>query len=81
MKRQLKRSIPSNRKTCIICDGTKLSTQFLVKERTKFERKQNIVYFSGGPNVTCNDRYVGETDRRIRKRIMDDNKRNKVHIY
>ena len=81
MKRQLKRSIPSNRKTCITCDGTKLSAQFLVKERTKFERKQNVVYFSGGPNVTCNDRYVGQTDRRIRKRIIDDNKRNKVHIY
>ena len=28
-------------------------------------------------NATCNDTYVGETDRRIKERIMDHNKRDK----
>ena len=78
MKKQLKKSILSNVKTCIIFEGTKLSTQFSVKDRTKFEHKHNIVYFSCCPNVTCNEIYVQETDRRIKEHIMDHNKRGKT---
>ena len=63
MKHQLKRSIPSNLKTYTAYEGTKLSTQFPVKDRTKFEPGHNIVYFSLCPNVTCNEAYVGERDR------------------
>ena len=77
MKKQLKKSILSNVKTCIIYEGTKLSTQFPVKDRTKFEHRHNKVYFSRCPNITCNKRYVGETDRKIEERIMDHNKRDK----
>ena len=64
-------------KTCITYEGTKLSTQFPVKDRTKFEHSYNMVYFSRCPNVTCNETYVGETDRRIKERIIDRNKRDK----
>ena len=77
MKRRLKKSILSNVKTCITYEGTKLSTQFLVKDRTKFEHRYNIVYFSRSSNVTCNETYVGETDRRIKEHIIDHNKRHK----
>ena len=38
--------------------------------------RHNIVYFSRCPNATCNETYVGETDRRIKER-----KGTKVHIY
>ena len=77
MKRQLKKIIPSNVKTCITCEGTKLSTQFTVKDRAKFEHRHNIAYFSHCPNVTCNETHVGETDRGIKERIIDHNKRGK----
>ena len=63
MKHQLKKSIPSNLKTYIAYEGTKLSTQFPVKDRTKFELGHNIVYFSLCPNVSCNETCVGERDR------------------
>ena len=53
-------------KTCITYQGTKISAQFAVKDRTKFEHRDNIVYFTRFPNVTCNKTYVGETDRRIK---------------
>ena len=81
MKRQLKKSIPPNVKTCITYESTKLSTQFPVKDRTKFEHRHNIVYFSHCPNVTCNKTYVGETDRKIKECIIDHNKVAKVYIY
>ena len=62
-------------KTCITHEGTKLSIQFRVKDRTKFEHRHNIVYFGRCPNVARNETYVGETDRGIKERIIDHNKR------
>ena len=58
-------------------NSIKLSTQFPVKDRTKSEHRNNVVYFSCCPNATCNNAYVGEADRRIKERIMDHNKRDK----
>lgn len=52
----------SKKKDCIIYEGIKLSTRFPVKDRTKFEYIHKVVYFSHCPNVTCNERYVGETN-------------------
>ena len=77
MKKQLKKSILSNVEVCVTYEGTSLSTQFSVEDRTKFEHRHNIVYFSLCPNVTCNETYAGETDKRIKERIMDHNKRDK----
>ena len=64
-------------KTYITYEDSKLSTQFPAKDRTKFEHRHNIVYFSRCPNVTCNETYVGETDKKIKERKMDHNKRHK----
>ena len=77
MKRKRKKSIPSNVKTCITYEGRKLSTQSPVKDRTKFEHRDNIVSFSRFPNVTYNKTYVGERNRRIKERIIYHNKRDK----
>ena len=60
IKKQLKKTIPLNVKTCITYEGTKFSTQFSVRDRTKFEHRRNIVHFSRCPNVSCNETYVGE---------------------
>ena len=64
-------------KTCITYEGTNLSTQFPVKDRTKFEHRHNTAYFNRCPIVTCNEPFVGETDRRIEERTIDHNKRDK----
>ena len=48
-----------------------------MNDRPKFKHRHNTVYFSRCPNVTCNETYAGETDRRIKERIMDHNKREK----
>ena len=48
-----------------------------MKDRTKFEHRHNIVYFSRCRNVTCNETHVAETDRRIKERIIDHNEREK----
>ena len=55
MKKQVKKSITSNVETCVTYEGTKLSTQYPVKDRTKSALRHHIVYFSRCPNVTCNE--------------------------
>ena len=77
MKKQLKKSIPPNVKTYITYKGTKFSTKFPVKDRTKFEHRHQIVYFISCPNVNYKETYVEETDRRINKHLIDHNNRGK----
>ena len=65
IKKKLKKSDSLNVKTYIIYEDTKLSPQFPVKDRAKFEHRRNIVYLSRCPNVSCNETYVGEADRKL----------------
>ena len=60
--------------------GTKLSSRFQVKDETKFEHSNDVVYCCKCPENDCDDFYIGETDRRISERIIDHNKRDKTHI-
>ena len=46
-----------------IYEGTELSTHFLVKDRTKLEHRYNAEFFSHCPNVVCNEKCLGESDR------------------
>ena len=52
-----------------------------MKDRTKFEHRNNIVCFSHCPNVTCNETCVGETDKRTKELKWIIIKGTKVHIY
>ena len=49
-----------------------------MKDRTKFEHRHNMAYCSRCPDMTCNEIYVGEADRRIKECIMDHNERDKI---
>ena len=75
--KQLQKSVSSIMKTYIINECTKLSTQFLAKDRTRFEHSNNMVYFNHCSNAACNETYGGESDRRINKHIIDLNKWDK----
>ena len=57
------------KKDCIICEGKKLSTRFPVKDRTKFEHRHQVVYFSHCANVTCNETFLRETGKQINECI------------
>ena len=55
----------------------KLSTKFKVKDKAELYYQSNLVYYGNCPNQTCIEDYIGETDRRIKERIIDHNKRDK----
>ena len=54
-----------------------MSTKFCVEDKTKFYHQSNLVYFGKYFNQTCIEDYLGVTDLRIKKRIIDHNKRDK----
>ena len=56
MKKRMKTLLPSNIRTKIAFTGSKLSTCFQVKDKTKFEHKSNIrtkIAFTGSKLSTC----------------------------
>ena len=77
MKKPLNTSLPTEVKTTVTYQSKKLGTEFQLKDKTKFHQQNKLVYYSKCPNKTCNEDYVGETDRRIEERIIDHKKRDK----
>ena len=49
----------------------KLRPQFNVKDRTKFENKNDIIYFVKCPEQNCTGNYLGESGRRVSEQILD----------
>ena len=73
MKKHLNKSLPTEVKTTVTYQSKKLGTKFQLKDKTKFHRQSNLVCYSKCLDKTCNEDYVGETDRRIEQRIIDHN--------
>ena len=65
----MKTLLPTNIRTKIAFTGSKLSTCFQVKDKTKFEHNHDIVYHGICPETDCSENYIGETARRISERV------------
>ena len=81
IKTSTKKSLPKKYDVRIILTGTKLSSQFNIKDDTNKQHKHDLVYFSRCPSTDCTDSYIGETARRLSERVMDHTGRDtKSHI-
>ena len=49
--------------------GKQLSSCFNIKDKTNFPHKNDLVYHVKCADESCNDDYVGETAKRISKRV------------
>ena len=54
-----------------------MSTKFNGKDKTQFYHQSNLVYYGKCINKTGTEDYIGETDRRIKERIIGHNKHDK----
>ena len=77
MNRHLHKHLKYDVKVMITYQRTKLSSRFQVKDQTKFEHRNDVVYCCKCPENDCDDFYIAETDRQISERIIDHNKRDK----
>ena len=82
LKRNSNKHLPNNAKTQVTFASQKLSTQFNVKDRAKFEHKHDVIYFGKCPEQNCTDDYLRESARRISERIIDHGGRDqKSHLF
>ena len=59
--------------------GTKLGSNFQIKDKTKFDHKHDLVYYVKCPE--CQEDYIGEIGRRLHERICDHSgKDSKSHM-
>ena len=81
MKKRISKLLSREIKTQVAYTGKKLSTCFNVKDQNKFQHQHDVVYYADCPNQKCRENYIGESGRRISKRIKDHNGRDqKSHI-
>ena len=67
VSKTIKRLLPSNIKVQVSFTDSKLSPCFNVKDKTKFERRHDVIYLGTCPKTTCNDNYlVKQNDRSSR---------------
>ena len=65
--------------TKIVYTGTKLGSNFQIKDKTKFDHKHDLVYYVKCPE--CQEDYIGEIGRRLHERICDHSgKDSKSHM-
>ena len=78
-KTTLHRSLPNNIETIVVYTGTKLCSNFQIKDKTKFDHKHDLVYYVKCPE--CQEEYIGEIGRRLHERIYDHRgKDSKSHM-
>ena len=77
MQKHLSKFLPTKVKTTVTYQSKKLGRKFQLKDKTKFHQQNSLVYYSRCLDETCNEDYVGETNKRIEERIIDHNKRDK----
>ena len=71
LKRNLNKHLPNYVKTQTTFTCQKLSTQFNIKGKTKFEQKHDVIYFGKCPERNCTNNYLGESARGISEQIID----------
>ena len=64
-------------KTQMVFKSQRLSSMFNIKDKTKKEHENNVVYKIKCPDENCTETYIGETERRVFERVMDHGGRDK----
>ena len=80
LRNTLKSVITANNTCKIIYTGTKLSSNFNIKDAKK--HKHDIIYKAQCPDLNCDESYIREIGRRFSERIIDHSGRDdKSHLY
>ena len=78
-KTTLQRSLPNNIETKVVHTGTRLASNFQIKDKTEFDYKHDLVHYIKYPE--CREDYIGEIGRRLHERICDHSgKDSKSHM-
>ena len=62
MKKTVHKLLPKTVNTQIMYTGSKLSTCFQIKDKSKFDHKHDLVYHAKCPSELCNKNYIGQSE-------------------
>ena len=72
--------LPEGHTTKIVYSGKKLGSYFNIKNQTKMQHQNGLIYYTECPENECMENYVGETERRLQERVDEHGgKDNKSH--
>ena len=77
LSKELNRTLSENVKMEVIYTGTNLGSQFNIKDPIPKRHNHNIIYHVVCLENNCNEDYVGECARRLKKRTKGHNDRDK----
>ena len=73
--------LPEGHTTKIVYSGKKLPSYFNIKDQTKMQHQNDLIYYTECPENDCMENYVGEIERSLQERV-DDNKSHVLkHTY
>ena len=78
----MNKALPDKRKATLVYTGTKLGSNFNIKDITRKEHKHDLVYSVKCPEKTCNETDNGETGRRLIEQVDERRVKDKnSHVY
>ena len=81
IRKTVRRLLPSNIKVQVPFTGNKFGSCFNIKNKTKFDRRYDVISLGTCSEATCNDNDIDEIKRRIFERVKDHNGREiKSHL-
>ena len=73
--------LPEGHTTKIVYSGKKLGSYFNIKDQTKMQHRNDLIYYTECPENDCMENYVGETESRLQKQVDEHSgKDNKSHV-
>ena len=75
--KELRRILPENIKMEVIYTGTKLGSQFSIKDPIPKTHNYDIIYHTVCSEDNCNENYIDKCARSLKERTKDHNSRDK----
>ena len=80
MKKHLNKSLPTEVKTTVTYQSKKLGRKLQLKDKTRFNHRNNLVYYCKCPNKTCNEITSAKQIEEMRKELWTTPNVTKIPI-
>ena len=80
--KKVNKILPDKHTATLVYTGTKLGSNFNIKDITKKEHKHDLIYSVKCPEETCNEAYNSEAGRRLIERVGEHRGKDKnSHVH
>lgn len=81
IKRHITQLLPEQEGVALVFTGTKLGTNFSIKDKFSKKHQHDLTYSVVCPNANCNEEYYGETGCRLIERFHEHSGNVNSHVF